>query len=390
MNPIGRAALGIGAGLAGAGLTVAAGAAVDRLWRDREHAIALGVDLDFTVEPDRTVVVLADDGVPLHVEIDEPQMAEEPRATIVLCHGYTLDLRSWVYQRRALVAAGYRVVAWDQRGHGSSGVADASSYHIEQLGHDLYRVICEAVPEDSDIVLVGHSMGGMTIMALAEARPAMFGDRIKAVGLVATSAGGLHRITWGLGSVLGGAVNRVGPTVLTRLASRQDFIDQVMRSGKELQEFLVARSSFASPVPLGVVRLTAEMIFGTRMEVISGFVPGLNRHDKAEALAAMAEIEVLVLNGDKDILTSPVHSEEIVERLPHSEHVLVDDAGHIITLEHPDVVSQQIVALAARALGPPHSTARHSGGRREVVDLEKRRRDAGARPPARLRRARTS
>src|SRR5690606_36610164 len=124
-----------------------------------------------------------------------------------------------------------------------------------QLGHELYRVICEAVPEDSDIVLVGHSMGGMTIMALAEARPAMFGDRIKAVGLVASSAGGLHRITWGLGSVLGGAVNRVGPTVLTRLASRQDFIDQVMRSGKDLQEFLVARSSFASPVPLGVVRL---------------------------------------------------------------------------------------------------------------------------------------
>jgi len=61
------------------------------------------------------VVVIAADGVELHVEIDEPEgqaavaPSSVPVPTVVFCHGYTLSLRSWVFQRRALKAAGYRV-----------------------------------------------------------------------------------------------------------------------------------------------------------------------------------------------------------------------------------------------------------------------------------------
>lgn len=349
MNPLSRGrVLGIGLGLGLAGAASVAGVAAERLWRDRGHAIALGREADFVVQPSSTLVVIADDGVPLHVEVDEPETPDPARPTVVLCHGYTLDLRCWVFQRRALQAAGYRVVLWDQRGHGSSGTGDLMSYHVEQLGADLRRVIDDVVP-DGDLALVGHSMGGMTVMALAEADPTLVRDRLVAAALISTSAGGLHRVTWGLGSLLGGAVTRAGPHALQRLAGRQDLVDTVLRSGREVQDLVVAKSAFGSPVPLSVVRLTGEMIFGTTMEVMSAFATGLNRHDKAAALEHLRAVDVLVLHGDHDMLLSPAHAEEIVAELPDAEHVLVRGAGHVITLEHPEVVSQHLLDLLDRA-----------------------------------------
>ena len=373
-----NALLGVGAGVAAAGLAAFGAVTVDRLWRDRRHAIALGEDEDFTITPTETRVVLADDGVPLHVEIDQPEGWGPEGITVVLSHGFTLDLRCWYYQRLALIEAGHRVITWDLRGHGSSGEGPTESYTVEQLGVDLRRVIEEVAPT-GDLVLAGHSMGGMTVMALAEADPGLFSDRVLGVALISTSAGGLHRITWGLGSLLGGAVNRFGPKVLHELSSHQEFVDAALRGGRELQEFFVARGSFGSPVPLSVVRLTADMIFGTPLSVMSAYSHTLEDHDKREALAAMADHEVLVFNGDRDALTSAVHSTEIVEAIPGAEHVFVKDAGHIIMLEHADLLSQELLALISRA-GRGRGQQLRAGARHTVTNLSKRRRDRATRP----------
>lgn len=372
------ALVGVGAGIAAAGLAAVGAVAVDRLWRDRRHAIALGQDEDFTIVPTETRVVLADDGVPLHVEVDEPEGWDTDGTTVILCHGFTLDLRCWFYQRQALVEAGHRVVTWDLRGHGSSGEGATEAYSIEQLGVDLEHVIADVAPT-GDLVLAGHSMGGMTIMALAEADPGLFRERVLGVALISTSAGGLHRITWGLGSLLGRAVTRFGPKVLQEISPHQDFVDSALRGGRELQEFLVARGSFGSPAPLSVVRLTADMIFGTPLSVMAAYSHTLDDHDKREALAHMVDLEVLVFNGDKDALTSAVHSTEIVEAIPGAEHVFVKDAGHIIMLEHPELLSQELLALITRAergRGRQH----RPGARHTVTNLSKRRRDRAARP----------
>lgn len=374
-----RSLAGIGAGVAAAGLAAVGAITVDRLWRDRRHAIALGTEGDFTVVPDEVQVVVADDGVPLHVEIDEPKGWDPSRPTVILTHGFTLDLRCWVFQRRALVAAGHRVVTWDLRGHGSSGEGPEEAYNIEQLGVDLARVIDKVAPT-GDLVLAGHSMGGMAVMALAEANPGLFRDRVLGVALISTSAGGLHRITWGVGSMLGRVVNKYGPPALTQMSPHQDFFDSALRGGKELQEFFVARGSFGSPVPLSVVRLTADMIFGTPLTVMSAFTHTLEDHDKREALANMAGQEVLVFNGDKDALTSAVHSTEIVDAIPGAEHVFVKDAGHIIMLEHADLLNSELLDLLTRVERARGQAPREAGSRHTVTDLNKRRRDRMARP----------
>ena len=106
--------------------------------------------------------VPAADGVPLHVEID----GQGP-VTVVLAHGWTLDATTWAPVARSLDA---RVVRYDHRGHGRSAAVDPASMTIDQLADDLAAVIAAVAPE-GPLVLAGHSMGGMAIMALAERHP---------------------------------------------------------------------------------------------------------------------------------------------------------------------------------------------------------------------------
>ena len=91
------------------------------------------------------------------------------------------------------------------------------------------------------------------------------------------------------------------------------------------------------------------MLYSTRLDVVSAFIPRLNAHDKAEALAAYHGLETLVLNGTDDRLTPPEHSDAIVRLLPGSEHVVVDLAGHLIMLEHPAMLNEHLVDLIARS-----------------------------------------
>lgn len=381
MNSRRRTLTGIGIGLAAAGTTAAASVVAERLTRALQTAKALDYADDYVEEPTSAVVVLADDGVPLHVEIDEPQgrpleMAKgAPVPTVVFCHGYTLSLRCWVFQRRALKAAGYRVVLWDQRGHGLSGAGSKESYEIDQLGLDLHAVITAVVPK-GPLILVGHSMGGMTLMALAAQHPELIRDRVMGVAFVATSPGGISAVSWGLGKVLGKAVHRLGPLAVGQLAGRQGLVNSVLKAGREVEEYFVDLYSFASPVPLSIVRLTADMIFKTRIEVISDFMETFDKHDKREALAQFIGVETLVLNGVQDMLTPPEHSEEIVKLIPGAEHVLVNEAGHIIMLEHGDVVSDQLLALIGRAerAAAVHRDQRAKPRvRRTITDLARRR-----------------
>ncbi len=124
---------------------------------------------------------------PLHVEINGPDAAP---VTIVFSHGYTLNQDCWHFQRRDL--AEHRLVFWDQRDHGRSGRAQSVTATIDQLGADLKAVIDAAAPGPGPVVLVGHSMGGMTIMALAEQHPDMFGTKVAGAVLISTAASGLH------------------------------------------------------------------------------------------------------------------------------------------------------------------------------------------------------
>ncbi|MEO7058814.1 MAG: alpha/beta hydrolase [Lapillicoccus sp.] len=354
MSPSNRSLMGFGLGVGLAGAATAVGIVTDRVNRRRAEALETGDSL--VAVPTRELVVLADDGVPLHVEVDDPVEGSETevegrlKPTVVLTHGFCLTSECWVFQRRALTAAGHRVVVWDHRGHGRSEKGAPESYTIDQLGLDLARVITDVAPE-GQLVLAGHSMGGMSTMALAQSHPHVVRTRVIGFGAIATSPGGMpiagDDLAASVGRVL---VERLGPRAAGLFSTRPELLRALLRANKDLTEFLVERYSFASPVPRSVVRLTAKMLLGIDLTVLSGFTPAFADYDKTGALPVFRGIETLVFNGDQDILTPPEHSEAIVRALPGAEHVIVRDAGHVIMLEHPDLLSSQLIALAERGV----------------------------------------
>ena len=167
----------LGAGLAAAGLGAVLGVAAERLAMGRPllpFGTVDGVDSeDYGDLHTKATMVTADDGTLLHVEVEEigaalsVRGARQTPVTVVLCHGYALSMDSWHFQRKALRGR-YRLVCWDHRGHGRSGSGPAGSATIDQVGADLAAVL-DAVAPTGPLVLIGHSMGGMTIMSLGRA-----------------------------------------------------------------------------------------------------------------------------------------------------------------------------------------------------------------------------
>lgn len=304
------------------------------------------------LKPDRQSTVAADDGVPLAVQEIRPADGGEAEVTVVLVHGYTLDSRCWHFQRRdlpELTDPRVRLVLYDQRSHGRSGHSRRRSSTIEQLGKDLDAVL-RATARRGPIVLVGHSMGGMAIMALAEQRPKLFAERVAGVALVCTSAGevgasGLPR-PW---------LSRNNP--LTRgigvVADWQpNLVERARRTGSQVTWSLVRRLAFGDgDISPSLVDLMDDMIEGTTVESVTDFLDTLGSHDRKAALSGLRRCEVLVLSGDSDRLTPFSHSETIAGELPDAELVRVDGAGHMVILERQELVTSHLAALVRRAVG---------------------------------------
>jgi pimeloyl-ACP methyl ester carboxylesterase len=225
-------------------------------------------------------------------------------------------------------------------------------------------------------------MGGMTVMSYSGQHPDVVRDRVLAVALIATSAGGAEMVEFGLGATVGKVVGSFGPGVLTRMSRHAGPIGALRRVGRRVQDAVVQRWAFDSPVSRELVELVGDMIFSTSFDVMAAFLPDLDVLDISADLAPLVGIETLVMNGAGDLITPPSHSEEIVRRIPGAEHVVVEDAGHILMLEHPQLVTQQLLMLIARAQravaeGLPVSSKPRV--RRTVQDIGKKRRVARAR-----------
>jgi pimeloyl-ACP methyl ester carboxylesterase len=372
----GRAAGVAGAvlGLAAAGTAV--GVAVSRVAARREQAAPPLPDgltdeelreddpLGLAARPaDREALVQADDGTLLAVEEIGPKDAP---LTVVFVHGYTLSMASWTFQRRALAeelatANGHRpearLVFYDQRGHGSSGRGPAEHATIEQLARDLETVIERRAPR-GPVVLVGHSMGGMTILGLAELRPELFGGRIAGVALISTSSGNLADLRFGLPEMLTRVRAAVLPVAAWTMRRRPAFAERTRRVAADLVSAATWSLSFASThVDPALGRYVDAMIAGTPVDVIAEFYPALAGLDHTGSLEPLRRVPVLVLTGDKDKMIPQQHSDLIVAQLPDAEYVVVPDAGHLVILEHPEVVTAALAGLVRRVAATPESSS---------------------------------
>ena len=299
--------------------------------------------------PGRSFVVRCDDGVPLHVEETGP--ADAP-LTIVFSHGYTNALGVWHYQRKALehgLTPPARLVFYDQRAHGRSGRGAPEHATIDQLGADLRCVLEQRVPT-GPVILVGHSMGGMTLMALGDAHPELFGTRVIGVALVSTSTGKLAEVTLGFPATFGRIARQVLPIASRGVQWRPDVVERGRRVGTDLAYLATRRFAFGGrDVSPAVVEYTERMTASTPVDVIAEFYATFVTHDKEVALAELRRTETLVVVGTEDVMTPPEHSRRMAEALPDAALVEVAGAGHMLPLERPALLTLHLRALVARA-----------------------------------------
>jgi len=287
--------------------------------------------------------VTTTDGVKLAVTVSDPDGPAQ--AAVLLVHGWCLSSEIYRYQTAALAGQPIRVVAYDLRGHGRSGPAARGTTSIARVAEDL-RTVIEATSADLPVVLVGHSLGGMTIMALAELEPSLFDSRVAGVVFVNTAAGDLHRVTLGFPKRLA----NLARTALSREFARRHHA-HLRRGGSVVRRRIIdalvcRRILFGAGAAPHDVRLGRRLISTAHPGIVEGFFADLMLHDRHAALPHLARVPVRILAGDRDRLTPPSHSRRIATALPHARLLVFPGAGHMIPLERPDELTQEIVDLA--------------------------------------------
>lgn len=282
------------------------------------------------------------DGTRLYVRESGPAGAP---VTVVFVHGWTQDHTCWDVIIDA-IGEDVRVVRYDHRGHGRSEPAKAGTRTLEQLADDLAEVINDRVT-DGPMVLVGHSMGGMTLMALAERHPELVASRVAAAAFVATSSGDMHRISLGLKGALGRSVPRVEPILRSLLERRKKgtLPGNPMLLGPAARWLVFGKKAKRSHI-IDTVRQS----LAAHPASIGGFMDAIFAHDRRVALGALRDKPSVVMVGDRDRLCPVEHAMVIADELPGTKFVLFPCAGHMLMYERPVEVSSRIVSLIRTAV----------------------------------------
>jgi pimeloyl-ACP methyl ester carboxylesterase len=299
----------------------------------------------------RTVAVAAGDGALLHATV---QGSDTAPVTLVLAHGWTLAQASWddvVAELAADIATGgLRLVRYDQRGHGRSTWGSTEPVSIDLLGEDLHRVLDRCAPT-GPVVLGGHSMGGMTIMCLAAAHPDLFGDRVRGVALVDTSAGDLQRTPRTRAQRL---QQRLEPGVLAFALARARLVERLRGfspPSSRTHQKLVRGLLYGADATDAMVLRGAEIMHASSVRAFVTFYPALGEHDKRDGLSALTRVPVEVLVGEEDELTPVRHSRQLAEVLPDAVLHVEPRCGHMLPQERPALVATALRRLIGAAVG---------------------------------------
>src|SRR5207302_322271 len=302
----GRRAAWLGGAAAFAGAAAAAGKIAARRERRSEDPYS---DEDFSeLPPEEIAPVVSFDGTLLHV-----RAAGDPaKPTLMFAHGFAVDMTTWYYQWKDL-SGDFRCILYDQRGHGRSGQAAGGDHSLQAMGRDLKAVIEAAVPTDRSAVVLGHSMGGMALLGLADQHPEMYEGRIAGAVFADTAAAELVR---GAAGLLGLRLIAAAPNLGRRFASlmTRDIIrNRVSRSDFA---YMVARlTNFGPQASPSMVEYVIDLSMRSPVEVWTQGVAALVEMDLRHAIRHV-RCPSLVIVGDLDRMTPPASANVLKNELP--------------------------------------------------------------------------
>jgi pimeloyl-ACP methyl ester carboxylesterase len=324
------------AGVAGA---VVAGGLVGRAMLHRRHDEEVSLRLS-RLPPDDLGSLVSFDGTELAVRaVGDPQAPP-----IVFVHGFSLDMTTWHEQWVAL-SERFRCICFDQRAHGKSAVPASGDLSLTALGNDLAAVIDHTSP-GRPVAVVGHSMGAMSIVAMAEARPELFGPRV--AGVVLAGAAAFDVVRGAVGSI--GEMLRPRLGSLSRAAIRVDGLRRAVVAGRGDVGHVIARlTQFGPDAPSQLVDYVVGLAAAAPTSVWTDGLAGLMEMDLRHALRHIV-VPALVVVGELDRVTPPSHAVELAGELPDGRLETIEDAGHLAMLERPDPFNHLVEAFAKEVL----------------------------------------
>jgi pimeloyl-ACP methyl ester carboxylesterase len=233
------------------------------------------------------------------------------RPAILLLHGSGVSARSWTFQLQDLGHA-LRVLAIDLPGHGESepidevtldGYASTARGFLDALG-------------TGPVLVVGHSLGGAVAQVLAARHPQM----VRGLVLLSTCA-----------------------QLPGRGGVPQSFYRYLPGSIQKVLFLSTARKILFSPFAVRqATALGMDELQACRPETILKDVAAAQAMDLRE-VARKLRVPTVILCGGRDNLTPPALSERLSELIPGSRLLIVEGAGHMLPLEAPGRVNQEIL-----------------------------------------------
>lgn len=270
---------------------------------------------------------------------------------VVLLHGAGLGVTVWAYQFRDL-ADRYRLVAIDLRGHGES-VPGSEGITIAAMADDVAEVLTAL--ELRPALVVGHSMGGMTLLRLARRQPELVAERIAAVLLLSTAAGIVPAI---------GLWNSLGPYVGKAVVLAGSFADRAGRAA--LPEGGLGRGmtrvGFGVSPPQAQLDAALKMMRSSHTSSLAGLVPELVAFDE-RAVFDDLRVGVTVVVGTRDRLTPPALARELAANL-NARLLVWAGGGHMLMYERRESLDWLIDRLASGrelASGSEQASGRDEG-----------------------------
>jgi pimeloyl-ACP methyl ester carboxylesterase len=328
-------------------LAGAAGLAAATAWRrlvrsdaaalaaDPRAGLLLGPSGPYGPVEDRTVT--SADGTRLAVRITGP--ADAP--TVVLSHGWTCTQEFWRLQVLAL-ADRLRLVTYDQRGHGASDTPAADGFSADALAEDLEAVLAATVPAGARAVLVGHSMGAMSIAAWAGRYPESVGRYAGAALLASTGMSGLIEDS---GLVPVGAPWLRAALVRQMLGNKAPYGPPSPLTARMVRYISLSRG--ASPAEVAFCERI--VLTGTKSRARAAWSAAMGTFDLGDGLANLT-VPTTVLVGTADRLTPPVHAGRMVGLLPQAAPLVeLLGVGHMTPVEAAETVNDLIEQLVKEA-----------------------------------------
>ncbi len=287
-------------------------------------------------ESGRPVDVLGSDGGYRHVRVHGPDGAP----TLVLVHCWTGTQELW-HKQVAELAGELRVVTYDHRGHGLSEDARDDDYSLTALARDLDLVLQAAVPDGERPLIVGHSLGAMTLAAWAEAHRTEVESMIRGAALLSTGLEALtsdQLVVRQLPGPFGTVRGRIADLVLEAPGPLTGLPVPIVKAA-------VAYAALGPGASDEDIELTTRMALDCRTKARSQVGRAMSRMALLSKLDAL-DVPVIVVAGERDLMTPISHAERIETALPRSLGLRVDpDAGHMTPLESPEIVNAALREL---------------------------------------------